>query len=85
MVTFESGHDDTDYKFTIDGAEGKLTLLLPATTTNSYDFSSAKYDLELQSPADLYSGGGKYTKRIMYGSATLSKRFSSGTSALACN
>ena len=84
--TFESeGADTSVYSFNIDGANGKLTLLFPFSTTNDFSFSSAKYDLELQSPDDLYTGGGKFTKRILYGTITFIKRFSSNTQGLECN
>ena len=77
--------DDSIYKFTIDEPNGKLTLLMPSTTTNSFSFNTAKYDLELQSPDDLYSGGGKYTLRILFGTINLLKRFSQSADILECN
>jgi hypothetical protein len=80
--------DNTDYsvyKFTIEPNIGKLTLLIPAATTNGLSFSTAKYDFELQSDDDLYSGGGKFIIRILYGTITLSKRFSKSTQLLECN
>jgi hypothetical protein len=73
-----------EYKFTIDGPQGAIDLLIPAATTNSYNFNSAKYDLELQSPQDLYSGGGKYTIRVLYGTISIIKRFSQSTILLDC-
>lgn len=74
-----------DYKFTIDGINGQILLLIPINTTNSYNFTSAKYDLELQSPTDLYTGGGKQTLRILYGTVTLLKRYSDTNSILDCS
>lgn len=83
--TFSSLNGDySEYKFTIDGPQGTITLLLPANTTNNYTFTSAKYDLELQSPQDLYTGGGKYTIRVLYGTVSLIKRFSQSTTLLDC-
>lgn len=76
--------DYSVYKFTLDGANGKLTLLLPASTTNDFSFTTAKYDLELQSDADLYVGGGKYTIRILYGTVTILKRKSKSDALLDC-
>ena len=73
------------YKFTIDDINGKIVLLLPANTTNGFLFNLAKYDLELQSPDDLYNGGGKYTTRIVYGTVSIVKRFSQNASNLDCN
>jgi len=74
-----------EYKFTIDGPQGTINLLIPAEATNDYNFNSAKYDLELQSPQDLYSGGGKYTTRILFGTISIVKRFSQSNDALECS
>ena len=76
--------DYSTYKFIIDDLEGKLTLMLPSSTTNDFNFTSAKYDMELQSPDDLYDGGGKYTVRLLYGLITIIKRFSQNNTALEC-
>lgn len=76
--------DYSTYKFTIDGENGKLNLLIPASTTNNWDFKVAKYDLEIQSPDDLYTGGGKYTSRILYGTITVVKRFSLSSTNMSC-
>ncbi len=75
----------SEYKFTIDGPQGTITLLIPATTTNNYNLNSAKYDLELQSDQDLYSGGGKLTIRVLYGTITIVKRFSQSSIILDCS
>lgn len=77
--------DYSIYKFTIAGEEGKISLLIPAETTNNFDFNRAKYDLELQSPDDLYTGGGKYTTRLLYGVITIEKRFSKSNESLDCS
>lgn len=83
--TFISTNIDFNvYKFTIEPLIGKLTLLIPANTTNSFDFQTARYDLELSSNEDLYSGGGKYVVRLLYGGITLAKRFSQFTTPLEC-
>ena len=76
--------DHSLYKFTIDDPNGKLTLMIPSSTTNNFNFNTAKYDLELQSPDDLYAGGGKYTTRLLYGIVSIVKRFSSNTSNIEC-
>lgn len=84
--TFSSLNTDySEYKLTIDGPQGIITLLLPAATTNNFSFTNAKYDLELQSPQDLYSGGGKYTIRVLYGTISIIKRYSQSTTLLDCN
>lgn len=78
-------NDYSQYKFTIDGALGKISLLIPASTTNTYTFNSAKYDLELKSPNDHYVGGGKYTERLLYGVITINKRHSKSSTLLDCS
>jgi hypothetical protein len=83
--TFSSqNNNDSLYKFTIDGINGKLTLMIPASVTNTYTFSMAKYDLELQSPDDLYASGGKYTIRLLFGTISFVKRFSQSSTQLVC-
>ena len=76
--------DYSVYKFSIDGEAGQLTLLIPAETTNNWQFKKARYDLELQSPDDLYSGGGKYTTRILFGNINIVKRFSLSSTNMSC-
>lgn len=83
--TFTSENlDYSHYKFTIDELNGQLLLQWPAITTNGFDFATAKYDIELQSPAELYVGGGRVVKRILSGTATIIKRYSQATSNLEC-
>lgn len=72
------------YKFYIDGPNGKIVLLLPSDVTNSFDFDTAKYDLELQSPDDFYNNGGNYTIRLLYGVITIHKRYSESETSLDC-
>jgi len=76
--------DHSVYKFSIDGINGKLTLLIPSDTTNAFNFYTAKYDLELQSPDDLYNGGGKYTIRLLFGNIDIIKRHSHNPNSLEC-
>lgn len=84
-LVFETTNIDYSvYKFSIDGPNGQLTLLIPADTTNNWTFKKARYDLELQSPDDLYSGGGKYTSRILYGNINIVKRFSLSSTNMSC-
>lgn len=76
---------NSDYKFYIDEPNGKITFLLSANFTNNFQFSSAKYDLELKSPDDHYSGGGKYTIRLLYGTLAITKRFSQTSDQMSCS
>ena len=72
------------YKYIIDGPNGKITLLFPATITNNFSFENAKYDLELQSDADQYIDGGKYTIRLLYGVINILPRYSKSLDSLDC-
>lgn len=85
QVFSSDNNDHSVYKFIIDGINGKLTLLLPSSTTNSFNFKTAKYDLELRSPDDLYNGGGKYTTRILFGTINIVQRFSQSSTNLECD
>ena len=77
--------DYSVYKFSIDPSLGKITLLIPANTTNGFSFNTAKYDLELKSDDDLYNGGGKSVIRLLFGTASVVKRFSQTSDVLECN
>ena len=83
-ITYSSGITSSSYKMSLDGPTGKITLLLPAITTNNFTFKTAKYDLELESDDVLYSGGGNYTNRILYGVITIVKRISNNSTILDC-
>lgn len=72
------------YSFTIDGPNGTLILMLPASKTNILNFDIAQYDLEIQSDVDLYTGGGKEVIRLLYGTITLIKRYSQTNTLLQC-
>lgn len=77
--------DYSVYKFIIDETEGKLIFTLPSSTTNNFGFSTARYDLELQSPDLLYSNGGQYTTRILYGTVKMVPKYSKTNTELDCN
>jgi hypothetical protein len=78
--------DYSVYKFILDEENSRMTLLIPASTTNNFNFNSAKYDLELQSPDTLYSpDGGNYTMRVIFGVVTIIKRFSRTEDLLDCD
>ena len=82
---FHTGTSNSEYRFIIDEPNGKIVLQFPATTTNDFNFSSAKYDLELQSPDNFYTAGGKFTTRLLYGTINIDKRFSQNNDTLECN
>jgi hypothetical protein len=77
--------DFSIYKFTIEPNNGRLVLMIPPETTNTFNFNRAKYDLELQSDDDFYSGGGKDIIRLLYGTITISQRYSDSDELLECD
>lgn len=77
--------DYSIYKFIIEPANGRLVLMIPPETTNTFSFNTAKYDLELQSDEDFYSGSGKDIIRLLYGSITVTKRYSKSANLLDCD
>lgn len=79
-----NNNDYSIYKFTIDGPNGKLLLQLPASTTNLFTFLKAKYDLELESPNDMYIGGGKEIIRLVYGVIKIVLRYSENNTLPDC-
>lgn len=87
--TFSSENSDySTYKLFIEtpSTDGKITFLLPASTTNSYGFSTAKYDLELQDTSSLlYTEGGPETFRILFGNIQVVKRYSKSSDLLDCS
>jgi hypothetical protein len=85
IYTFVTNNTNySEYRFIIDAAAGKLTLMLPALTTNNFNFTQSKYDLELQIPEDLYVGGGQKIIRVLYGTISIIKRFSQTSNQLSC-
>lgn len=72
------------YSFTLGGVLGTIVLQIPASVTNTYDFNAGRYDLELESINNLYSGGGHEIIRLLYGDISLIKRYSENTILLDC-
>jgi len=78
-----SNTDYTNYTFSV-GANGRISLILPANTTNTFGFSKAKYDLDLESPNDWSAGGDKHIARILYGNINIVKRYSASNTQGVC-
>lgn len=83
--TFVTNTRNASYEFTIDPLSGKIILKIPASETLLYSFGAARYDLELQEPNDLYSGGGKKVFRILQGTISLVQRNVPDTDAFQCD
>lgn len=90
IQTLESNNTDEGvYKFIINDETGKLTLMIPAHTTNNFIFNTAKYDLEIQSDDNFYgngtiNSGGKYITRLLFGTINIVKRYSNTDTLLDC-
>lgn len=50
---------------------GIINFKLPASITAGYNFTTASYDLELESVAPFYSGGGPQVIRLLQGTITI--------------
>lgn len=72
------------YKFSIIGSEGKILLQIPAALTNTFTFEYAKYDLEIESPNEMYAGGGNEIIRVLYGTVKILQRHSEDDNLLEC-
>lgn len=83
-ISYVTGTTNSDYKMSIDGPNGKITLLLSATSTNNFTFKSAKYDFELESSDTFYTGGGQYVTRVLFGVITVVKRNSKNSTQMEC-
>lgn len=84
IKTFVTNTSNNEYEFVIQPLVGKLILRIPASQTAALAFSSAAYDLELQEPNDLYSGGGKKVFRILQGNINTVDRNVPDTEAFSC-
>jgi hypothetical protein len=82
---YTSDTPSSTYKFYIDAPNGSINLLLSAEFTNSLDFINAKYDLELETADNLYSGGSKVINRVLFGTIKIVKRFSNIENIMDCN
>ncbi len=59
------------FEFGTPLSSGIINFKLPASITGGYDFNSATYDMELESYAVFYSGGGPQVIRLLQGSITI--------------
>jgi hypothetical protein len=60
------------YYFSFDPPEsGIISFKIPASITAGYNFTTANYDLELESVADFYAGGGPQVIRLLQGTITI--------------
>jgi hypothetical protein len=65
--TFISDKTLPEYSFNVIPNEGKIVLILPVSTTQSFNFAGAKYDLDLKAPNEVYPGAGPQIIKIVKG------------------
>jgi hypothetical protein len=70
-ISYFTGQSNSTYSLSINGDEGKIILKLPSSTTGSFDFSSALYDIDLKAPNELYDGAGDYIAKLVKGTMTI--------------
>ena len=66
-TTFVTQTTIPEYSFTTEPSTGKIVLQLPASTTQSFNFANAKYDLDLKAPNELYPGSGPQIIKLLKG------------------
>lgn len=52
-------------------SSGIINFKLPASVTGGFNFSTANYDLELETISDFYPGGGAQVIRLLQGTVTI--------------
>ena len=72
--TFVSDVTNNDYSLIIQPALGKIILQLSSSFTESFNFDSAVYDLDLKSPNESFPGGGQVITRLLRGSIGILSR-----------
>lgn len=71
LITYFSDVTNSSYSFVIVPELGQLILKLPVSTTDSFSFTSAVYDLDLKAPNEVYSGAGPQIIKLLKGSISI--------------
>ena len=67
-----SNNNYTLYYFNFENpASGLITFKVPASITAGYNFTSANYDLEIESIGEFYPSGGPQVIRLLEGTVTI--------------
>jgi hypothetical protein len=61
---FQTSTVNENYSFTLDPLDGKIIFKIPAIKTAELTWSTAKYDLDLQEPVDLYGSTLEENKKV---------------------
>ena len=64
--SFDNITETSDYSLTTTSG-GLITFTIPAKITDTYTFSSAQYELDIQEPNEVFPGAGTKSNRILFG------------------
>jgi hypothetical protein len=70
-ITYLTDNINPNYSFVVIPSLGRIELKLPVATTNSFDFNSAFYDLDLKAPNEIYPGAGPQIIPLLKGVITI--------------
>lgn len=59
------------FEFASPLSSGIINFKLPASITGGFDFTSADYDIEIETVADFYPGGGPQVIKLLQGTVTI--------------
>jgi len=59
------------FEFDTPLSSGIINFQVPASITAGYNFTTAQYDLELETVAEFYPGGGPQVIRLLEGTVTI--------------
>lgn len=71
FITTNTNSGLYSFKFDSPLNSGIISFKVPASITAGYDFTSADYDLELESISEFYPGGGPQVIRLLEGTVTV--------------
>lgn len=81
--TYLSGNADSSYSLEVT-SDGLIVLQFSASETASMTFSSARYDLDIKAPNELYTGAGANIIRLYQGFITINPRLTTNPDDFNC-
>ena len=71
IITYLTDNTNSNYSFVVHPDIGRIVLKLPSSTTESFGFATALYDLDLKAPNELYAGSGAQIIPLLKGTITI--------------
>lgn len=71
--TFDNATQTNNYSL-VGTEDGFVTLDIPARITDTYTFTTAQYELDIQEPNEVFIGAGTKSNRILFGNITVLQR-----------